>query len=436
VQLDRPKPGARRKVENDELAMAVLKRQIEDQAIWRGCHCLDPRPAWDLDRGGRERMVGARANLFMGQSAGNGQDQRSKADDEHDAHHDDDDFQRSQLPDLDGAAKGSPVTTGELTAGGSVLISAEIAEDRMRLDRMLANHLPELSRTRLKRLIEEGRVVRDGAASCDPSQRVRPGQNFVVFFPETEGAAPAAQPLALDIRYEDAYLIVIDKPAGLVVHPAPGNPDGTLVNALIAHCGASLAGIGGVRRPGIVHRLDKDTSGLMVVAKTDAAHQALSRDFAMRRIDRAYAAFVWGVPRPATGEIAGNIGRSAVNRKKMAVVGEDRGRPALTRYRVERAFNRQAAFVECRLATGRTHQIRVHLAHAGHALIGDQAYGARAGRAVARSSEVGARIAAFPRQALHARRLGFVHPIEGGFLTFDSLLPYDLHELFIDLERF
>jgi 23S rRNA pseudouridine1911/1915/1917 synthase len=317
----------------------------------------------------------------------------------------------------------------------SAAISAEPGEAGLRLDRMLALHLPALSRTRLKRLIEEGHVVHDGTASRDPALRVRPGQNFVVFVPDAEDAAPAAQLIALDIRFEDAHLIVIDKPAGLVVHPAPGNPDGTLVNALIAHCGAGLAGIGGVRRPGIVHRLDKDTSGLLVVAKTEAAHQGLSRDFALRRIDRAYAAFVWGVPAPPAGEIAGNIGRSPANRKKMAVVGEGRGRAALTRYHLERAFKITAALVECRLATGRTHQIRVHLAHLGHPLIGDRVYGARAGRAVARSGEVGARIAAFPRQALHARRLGFTHPAGTGRLEFDSLLPADLHALFTDLER-
>ncbi len=331
--------------------------------------------------------------------------------------------------------------TDNAAAGGSALIRPEPAEAGARLDRMLANHFPELSRTRLKRLIEEGRVVQDGAATRDPSQKVRPDQDFVVFFPDMEDPTPVAQPLALDIRFEDAHLIVIDKPAGLVVHPAPGNLDGTLVNALIAHCGTSLggtslSGIGGVRRPGIVHRLDKNTSGLMVVAKTEAAHQALSRDFAARRIDRAYAAFVWGTPTPMTGEIAGNIGRSAINRKKMAVVAEGRGRPALTRYHVERAFNNVAALVECRLATGRTHQIRVHLAHSGHPLIGDPVYGTRAGRAIARSGEVGARIAAFPRQALHARRLGFTHPVEGRLLTFDSALPADLHDLFIDLESF
>ena len=327
-----------------------------------------------------------------------------------------------------------PAVTVEGGAADRQAIRVEDANAGERLDRMLARHLPTISRTRLKRLIERGLVVQDGTASRDPALRVRPGQNFVVSVPDAEDAAPAAQPIALEIRFEDAHLIVVDKPAGLVVHPAPGNPDGTLVNALIAHCGAGLAGIGGVRRPGIVHRLDKDTSGLMVVAKTEAAHQALSRDFTQRLIDRAYAAFVWGVPAPPSGEIVGNIGRSTVNRKKMAVVAEGRGRPALTRYRVERSFNTGAALVECRLATGRTHQIRVHLAHRGHPLIGDPVYGTRAGRVIARSGDIGGRIAAFPRQALHARRLGFAHPAEARRLEFDSLLPADLHALLTDLE--
>jgi 23S rRNA pseudouridine1911/1915/1917 synthase len=329
------------------------------------------------------------------------------------------------------------MTAAEAIIGGPArIVRPEPSEDGIRLDRLLASRFPELSRTRLKRLIEEGHVGQGEAAARDPSQRVRPGQCFVVHIPDSHAPAPAPQPMALDIRFEDADLIVVDKPAGLVVHPAPGNPDGTLVNALIAHCGASLAGIGGVRRPGIVHRLDKDTSGLMVVAKTEAAHLALSRDFAARRIDRAYTAFVWGVPSPAAGEIAGNIGRSVANRKKMAVVGDNRGRPALTRYRVERAFHTHAALLECRLATGRTHQIRVHLAHCGHALIGDPTYGSRAGRTLARAGAIGARIAGFSRQALHARRLGFAHPKDGRVLSFDAALPADLHALFIDLERF
>ena len=329
------------------------------------------------------------------------------------------------------------VVTAEPDASGDTeaTVLAGASEAGQRLDRALALHLPALSRTRLKRLIQSGHVKCEGIALRDPALRVRCGQNFVVILPEDTDAAPVAQPIALDIRFEDAHLIVIDKPAGLVVHPAPGNPDGTLVNALISHCGTSLSGIGGVRRPGIVHRLDKETSGLMVVAKTEAAHHALSRDFMLRRVDRAYAAIVWGVPTPLTGEIVGNIGRSPVNRKKMTVVREGRGKPAITHYRVERSYHSQAAFVECRLATGRTHQIRVHLAHRGHPLIGDPVYGTRARRDVARSGAAGARIAAFPRQALHARLLGFSHPAGGGRLMFDSRLPADIHELVDNLER-
>jgi 23S rRNA pseudouridine1911/1915/1917 synthase len=323
----------------------------------------------------------------------------------------------------------------EITANTATKIHAGKSCAGQRLDRMLASHLPKLSRTRLKRLIEDGLVTQDGIILRDPSLRVRCGQNFVVVLPPTEDAVPEAQHIALDIRFEDSHLIVVDKPAGMVVHPAPGNPDGTLVNALLSHCGADLTGIGGVRRPGIVHRLDKDTSGVMVVAKTEAAHQALSRDFAARRVARAYSAFVWGVPMPLAGEIVGNIGRSAVNRKKMAVVSEDRGKPAITRYLVERAYQAYAARVNCRLATGRTHQIRVHLAHLGHALIGDPLYGARGGRSIARNSPLGEQIAAFPRQALHAGLLGFTHPIEKRHLEFHSPLPADMMELATSLER-
>jgi 23S rRNA pseudouridine1911/1915/1917 synthase len=319
--------------------------------------------------------------------------------------------------------------------GGAVTVRTGESEAGMRLDRVLAQHLPSLSRSRLKRLIQEGQVRLAGAGLSDPSYKVRPGQDFVVVLGEAEAAAPVAQKIPLTIRFEDAHLVVIDKPAGMVVHPAPGNPDWTLVNALLDHCGDSLSGIGGVRRPGIVHRLDKDTSGLMVVAKTETAHQALARDFARRRIDRVYAAFVWGVPMPPVGEITGNIGRSPKNRKKMAVVDDGRGRPAITRYRVARVYGREASLIECRLATGRTHQIRVHLAHSGHPLIGDPVYGKRAGRAVARSGPLGAGIAAFPRQALHARLLGFDHPAGQGHLVFESALPGDLEELENFLER-
>ena len=317
----------------------------------------------------------------------------------------------------------------------ATVIRADETDAGQRLDRVLALHLPELSRTRLKHLIESGNVSENGAALRDPSLRVRYDQNFVVILPQIEDAAPVPQPIALDVRFEDAHLIVIDKPAGMVVHPAPGNPDGTLVNALLAHCGASLSGIGGVRRPGIVHRLDKDTSGLIAVAKTEAAHHALSRDFAARRIDRAYTAFVWGVPSVPAGEIVGNIGRSGANRKKMAVVANEKGKPAITRYRVERAFNIHAAQLECRLATGRTHQIRVHFANLGHPLIGDPVYGARVGRSVARTGPSGAQITAFPRQALHARLLGFTHPVDKRPMRFESPLPADLRELARSLEQ-
>src|SRR5229473_3571150 len=307
--------------------------------------------------------------------------------------------------------------------GRRIEITLDPEDGGVRLDRALQRQLPELSRTRLKQLILSGQIASDGELLRDPAQRAGSGTRIVVTLPEPDDPTPVAQSIALDIRFEDEHLIVVDKPAGMVVHPAPGNQEGTLVNALLAHCGPSLAGIGGVRRPGIVHRLDKDTSGLLVAAKTDVAHRALSHDFASRRVERAYSAVVWGVPALSVGEIAGNIGRSPVNRKKMAVVADARGKPAVTRYRIERRFGDHAALIECRLLTGRTHQIRVHLAHIGHPLIGDPAYGTRAGRIIARAGEIGAEIATFPRQALHARLLGFTHPVTGEGLRFESLLP-------------
>jgi 23S rRNA pseudouridine1911/1915/1917 synthase len=319
-------------------------------------------------------------------------------------------------------------------SGRQVAVTIAPEDDGLRLDRALQRQLPELSRSRLKQLILDGHVTVAGRVLRDPAQRAGGGVEIAVWLPQPDDAVPAPQAIPLDIRFEDAHLIVVDKPAGMVVHPAPGNPEGTLVNALLAHCGPSLAGIGGVRRPGIVHRLDKDTSGLLVAAKSDPVHRALSHDFAQRRIDRAYIAVVWGVPAPPSGEIAGNIGRSATNRKKMAVVGETRGKPAVTRYSVARRFGDRAALLDCRLLTGRTHQIRVHLAHIGHPLIGDPAYGTRAGRGVARSGPVGAEIMGFPRQALHAGRLGFTHPATGEPLEFDSKLPPDMAGLIANLE--
>lgn len=272
-------------------------------------------------------------------------------------------------------------------------------------------------------MIEEGRITIGGEA-VKASDRVRAGLTFAIILPEPIDATPAPQPMALDVLYEDEHLIVIDKPPGLVVHPAPGNPDGTLVNALIAHCGPSLAGIGGERRPGIVHRLDKDTSGLMVAAKTEPALAGLAKQFAERSVLRAYKAVVWGVPSPTAGTFLGNIGRSPRNRKKMAVV-KTGGKPARTHYRLEARIGDAASLLDCRLETGRTHQIRVHLAHAGHPLVGDPLYGAKRASAPAP-------LRAFSRQALDAHLLGFTHPWSGKPLRFERRVFKDIKEL-IDL---
>ena len=303
-----------------------------------------------------------------------------------------------------------------------------------RLDRFLAAALAGFSRSRLKNLVESGRVSLGGAAVTDPAMRVKPGQVFTLAVPPPETATPEPQAMDLDIRFEDEHLLVLDKPAGLVVHPAPGNPDGTLVNALLAHCGASLAGIGGVKRPGIVHRLDKDTSGLMVVAKNEAAHRALARDFASHAVTRAYQAVVWGVPQPKSGEISGRIGRNPRDRKKMAVVSS-RGKPAMTRYKVLKAFGTKAALVECRLATGRTRQIRVHMTAKGHPLIGDASYGKQSQSRLAALPEKARKAAAsLGRQALHAYLLGFRHPASGEYLEFRSRLPKDISKLVTSLD--
>ncbi len=314
-------------------------------------------------------------------------------------------------------------------------VEAGADDSGRRLDQLLAAALPELSRSRLKALILEGRVSCAGAVISEPSRRIKPGERFDVAVPPAAPAVPEAQAIPLEILYEDAHLIVIVKPAGLTVHPAPGNPDKTLVNALIAHCGASLSGIGGVARPGIVHRLDKDTSGVMVVAKTDAAHHSLTAQFQGRTIERAYLALVWGVPRPASGRIAGAIGRSTRDRKKMAVVSRG-GKAAATRYRTLRAFGRAASLVECRLETGRTHQIRVHMTHIGHPLVGDPVYG-RARHRAAPELTPAARIIfdGFRRQALHAAVLGFDHPESGRRLRFEAPIPPDFANLLNSLEE-
>jgi 23S rRNA pseudouridine1911/1915/1917 synthase len=311
---------------------------------------------------------------------------------------------------------------------------AEPADAGTRLDRFIAARLGRVSRARIKNLIEAGAVSMAGRPITAPAAAVRAGAVYAIAMPAPEPATPVGQPMALTILYEDADLLVLDKPAGLVVHPAPGNLDGTLVNALIAHCGDSLTGIGAERRPGIVHRLDKDTSGVMVVAKTEMTHVALSAAFATRDIDRAYTALCWGVPRAREGEIDGAIGRDPRDRKRMAVVTRG-GKAALTRYRVEESFAASASLLTCRLATGRTHQIRVHLAAQGHPLIGDPVYLRRIPAMAAQFDPTLRRaLLDFPRQALHAHRLGFRHPRSGATLSFETPLPADLADM-LDLLR-
>jgi len=319
----------------------------------------------------------------------------------------------------------APVRQFQVTSGSQ--------DKGVRLDRFLADGLPELSRSHLKRLIETGHLVAGGRTITDPSMRVKPGLCFTLSVPAAKPAEPEAQAIPLTIPYEDNDLLVIDKPAGLVVHPAPGNPDRTLVNALIEHCGESLSGIGGVARPGIVHRLDKDTSGLLIVAKNDLAHRSLANQLQSRRLKRIYLALVWGAPAPAAGRIEGNIGRNPKNRKKMAVLPHG-GRPAATHYALRSHFAAVASLVECRLETGRTHQIRVHLAHRGHPLLGDPVYGRKrppAGLAPAVADAIGA----FRRQALHAHAIEFEHPRDGRTLCFKSDLPKDFRGLVKILEK-
>ena len=319
----------------------------------------------------------------------------------------------------------------------TLLAPAPVAPEEagQRLDKWLSARLPDLSRTRIKTLIEQGQVTSAGATIADASAKVKAGQDFALTVPPDAPAEPEAQEIALAVVYEDDDLIVIDKPAGMVVHPAPGSPDQTLVNALLAHCGESLSGIGGVRRPGIVHRIDKDTSGLLVVAKNDRAHHALSQQFADHSLERAYKALVWGMPNPPLGEIEGAIGRSPQDRKKMAIVSHG-GKHAHTRYRTIRPFaGGVASLVECRLSTGRTHQIRVHMTSIGHPLVGDQTYGrSRAAklRAIPEIARQG--LATFPRQALHAYLLGFTHPATGEVIRFQSELPKDISDLIALLE--
>tara|TARA_R110001583_G_scaffold194730_1_gene366717 strand:+ start:1242 stop:2240 length:999 start_codon:yes stop_codon:yes gene_type:complete len=308
---------------------------------------------------------------------------------------------------------------------------AQPADAGARLDRVLANAWPRESRSRLKSLITDGHLQVDGVVQDSVSAKVRAGQKMVLHIPPAEPATPEAEIIALDVLYEDDDLLVINKPAGMVVHPAAGNERGTLVNALLAHCGDSLSGIGGVKRPGIVHRLDKDTSGAMVVAKNDMAHRALSKLFAedKENIERTYIAIVWGCPKTLEGDIVGNIGRSPRNRKKMAVLVSG-GKPALTHYKVVSTRpDSLASVVKCKLATGRTHQIRVHMAHIGHSLVCDPVYSrSRSIRHLGAAAQQ--TLETFGKQALHAQTLGFSHPRTGNFITFEATMPDDLKAVY------
>ena len=315
---------------------------------------------------------------------------------------------------------------------------ADESQAGWRLDRFLAAALPDFSRARLQQLLGDGAVtLADDQKTTikDANHRVKPGQTYILKVPPTQASRPQGQDIPLSVIYEDKDLIVIDKPAGLVVHPAAGNPDGTLVNALIAHCGDSLIGIGGEARPGIVHRLDKDTSGLLVAAKTERAMTSLAKQFANHTIERAYNAVVWGAPRVSEGLIEGQIGRSPFDRKRMAVL-RGGGKRAATRYKVLEKFGDNArpiaSLIECRLETGRTHQIRVHLTHLGHPLIGDPQYGrARQPPRPRSPAEENAFTLAtqFSRQALHAFVLGFQHPSLHKTMRFESAWPTDFAQL-------
>ena len=317
---------------------------------------------------------------------------------------------------------------------GPIRITATAEHAGQRIDRFLADTLSSVSRSRIKTLIDEGRLRGASGPVTQPAEPVKAGATYILDLPAPIPATPLPQSIPFPILYEDEDLIVLDKPAGLVVHPAPGNLDGTLVNALLAHCGPSFTGIGAERRPGIVHRLDKDTSGVMVVAKTQLASDALTTAFATRDLDRSYIALVWGLPRPLTGEIEGAIGRDPRERKRMAVVDRG-GKLALTRYRTMRAWQTSLALLECRLATGRTHQIRVHLSNQGHPIVGDPLYLRRVPSAAKSVNQpLRGHLLDFPRQALHAASLGFKHPRTGRAISFEAALPADMQALLHDVE--
>jgi 23S rRNA pseudouridine1911/1915/1917 synthase len=302
-------------------------------------------------------------------------------------------------------------------------VRLEAAHSGWRLDRALAAAVPTMSRERLKSLIRSGALAAGGRAVRDPATKVKGDENFRLVVPDPAPAHNVPQDIPLAIVFEDEHLLVIDKPAGMVVHPAAGNRDGTLVNALLHYCAGKLSGIGGVARPGIVHRIDKDTSGLLVIAKTDVAHEGLAKQFAAHSIDRRYLAIVSGVPKTEQGTIDAPLARSAANRKKIAIVHGSRGKRAVTHWKRLKA-SKDSALVECRLETGRTHQVRVHMASIGHPLVGDPVYG-RSGKTRGKLLKM----LGFNRQALHAAELGFVHPVTRRRLSFASPMPSDMQEL-------
>jgi len=330
----------------------------------------------------------------------------------------------------------------EIIGAGTLRCEAGPDAAGARLDQWLTKLMGEdFSRSRVQSLIRAGAVALNGADVTDPGRKLKPGDKITVRLPELEPAEPQGEDIPLDILYEDSELAVVNKPPGLVVHPGAGNWTGTLVNALIHHCGASLSGIGGVRRPGIVHRLDKDTSGVMVVAKTDRAHRALSEAFADHgrtgNLERAYVALVWGAPERSQGVIDAALGRAADRvRRAVAPAGRPDARHAITRYAVQERFGAAAdntalaALVECRLETGRTHQIRVHMAHIGHPVIGDPDYGLAFRTKANRLPEPLRTLAKdFPRQALHAKLLAFTHPVTGEMMRFEAPMPADMAAL-------
>ncbi len=305
-------------------------------------------------------------------------------------------------------------------------ITAPEEVGKVRLDKFLTEHMPEYSRSRIQALIKQGQVKSGEEVVTDCAHVVTAGEVFCVTVPEAEPSALMPSPIALSIVYEDEHVLVVDKPAGMTVHPGAGNHQDTLVNALLAHCGDSLSGIGGVERPGIVHRLDKDTSGLLLVAKHDKAHRALAEQLQERVIKRVYQAVVWGVPSPSAGTVHTHIGRHPKDRKKMAVL-KTSGKEAITHYRLLERLGAAASMVECRLETGRTHQIRVHMTHLGYPIIGDAMYKKNIANYLEKLTEdQRVSVEALKRQALHALKLGFTHPISGEWVEYTSALPNDI----------